>query len=67
VGIEVKAAASLSGQDARGLVALRDAVGDRFHRGVLLYGGTEPVSIGRRLHAMPIDALWRLGAVPVGS
>lgn len=61
VGIEVKASSSVSGDDLRHLRHLRSKVGDSFHRGVLLYAGTEVLSLGDRLVAAPIDALWRSG------
>lgn len=36
--------------------------GARFVRGVVLCGGTEAAPFGRKLHALPVDALWRLGS-----
>jgi predicted AAA+ superfamily ATPase len=59
VGIEVKAASSVSSDDLRHLRHLRAKAGDAFHRGVLLYTGTEVLSLGDRLIAAPIDALWQ--------
>jgi predicted AAA+ superfamily ATPase len=61
VGIEVKAGQSVRADDFRGLRVLQEATGERFVRGVVLYGGAEPVAFGRRLVALPLDALWRLG------
>jgi uncharacterized protein len=58
VGIEIKSAKSVGGQDFRGLRALAEAVGNRFFRGVVLYGGSEIVPFGSNLFAMPIDSLW---------
>ncbi len=57
-GIEVKAAASVTERDLRGLRKLRDAVGDRFAHGVVLYDGTATIPFGDRLHAVPIRTLW---------
>lgn len=62
VGVEVKSGASVTGADFKGLHALAQAAGRRFHRGIVLYSGTEVVPFGPRLHAVPIDALWRWGA-----
>ena len=62
VGIEVKAAATVGAKDLRALRALADALGKRFVRGVILYTGTDIVPFGERLHAMPLSALWTLGA-----
>jgi hypothetical protein len=50
-GIDVKAAASVTDGDFRGLRKLREAAGDHFAHGVVLYDG-------ERLHAVPIRALW---------
>lgn len=43
VGVEVKAATTLSGNDVRGLLALITAVGKNWVRGVVLYTGTEVI------------------------
>jgi predicted AAA+ superfamily ATPase len=61
VGIEVKASSTLSDSDVRHLRHLRAKAGDRFHRGVVLYTGTEVLSMGDRLIAAPIDSLWHSG------
>ena len=61
VGIEIKASATISAGDFKGLKALAEAVGDRFHRGVLLYTGTEALPFGKQMHALPVSALWRIG------
>ncbi|MBE0634903.1 ATP-binding protein [Candidatus Bipolaricaulota bacterium] len=60
VGIEVKTAARVRDDDVRGLELLRELAGSKFHRGIILYGGSESVSLGNNLHALPIDALWRI-------
>lgn len=59
VGVEVKAAASISPDDFRGLRAMADATGRRFHRGILFYLGDTAVAVGPQLHALPLPALWR--------
>ena len=58
VGIEVKAAASISKSDFRGLNKLREALRDRFAAGVVLYDGETSAGFGDRLFAVPIRALW---------
>lgn len=60
VGVEVKATSTLGAQHWKGLHALAEASGDRFHRGVILYGGREPVGFGKNLIALPVSALWTL-------
>ncbi|MCC6144228.1 MAG: ATP-binding protein [Candidatus Hydrogenedentes bacterium] len=54
VGIEVKSAAQVSSQDFKHLRFLQEELGNKFHRGVVLYTGTEAVSFGDRLQAVPI-------------
>jgi uncharacterized protein len=60
VGIEVKASATISTHDFKGLRALAETAGSRFHRGVVLYTGTEPLPFGSPFHALPVSALWEL-------
>lgn len=57
-GVEVKAGATVTAADARHLAALRDDLGDRFARGVVLYSGGRTVPFGDRIAAVPISALW---------
>jgi predicted AAA+ superfamily ATPase len=59
VGIEVKASGTVTASDVRGLRALEADRPQRFHRGLILYRGETVVPFGPRLHAVPIDALWR--------
>jgi uncharacterized protein len=66
VGIEVKAAATLGARDFKGLDALRDIAGRRFHRGIVLYTGNESLPFGNDLWALPIAALWNAGAEVAG-
>lgn len=58
-GIEVKASATISGRDFKGLRALQDLLGKRFLRGVILYTGPECIPFGSRMHALPVSSLWR--------
>jgi predicted AAA+ superfamily ATPase len=57
-GVEVKAAASVSSSDFRGLRKLASAVGNRFAAGVVLYDGEISASFGDSLYAVPIRRLW---------
>lgn len=59
VGIEVKASATPRLRDAAGLKLLRDRLGDRFRRGVLLHLGPDSIPLGDRLSAIPLAALWQ--------
>ncbi len=65
VGIEVKAGATVERRDVAGLEALAAAAGARFVRGIVLYAGEEPVQFGPKIWALPIEALWTLGATAV--
>jgi predicted AAA+ superfamily ATPase len=62
VGIEVKAAASVGGPDLKGLEALREVAGKRFHRGIVLYTGSETLPFGAGIWALPLSAVWRMRA-----
>jgi predicted AAA+ superfamily ATPase len=57
-GIEVKASATVTEADFRGLRKLQAAAGERFVGGVILYDGENSVGFGPGLFAMPIRALW---------
>lgn len=58
VGMEIKAAATVTAADFRGLHKLKTASGKRFVRGVVLYDGDAVVSFGEGMVAVPISRLW---------
>jgi len=58
VGIEVKASATVRGEDFRGLRKLAEAAGEDFRLGVVLYDGDRVFSFGGRFAAAPVSALW---------
>ncbi|MBX4971026.1 ATP-binding protein [Rhizobium binae] len=58
VGIEIKAAASVSNSDFSGLRILAEASGERFVSGLVLYDHDKVIPFGERLSAVPISALW---------
>jgi predicted AAA+ superfamily ATPase len=60
-GVEVKAAATVTAADFRGLRKLRSATGERFAAGVVLYDGERSVRFAEDLFAVPIAALWSPG------
>lgn len=57
-GIEVKAAATVTAGDFKGLHKLKSAAGRRFAAGVLLYDGDAIATFGEDLYAVPIACLW---------
>ena len=59
--VEVKAAATLTPRDARGLHSLADTLGDEFGVGVILHTGTEAVRLAPKIWALPVPALWAAG------
>jgi hypothetical protein len=60
VGIEVKASATVESSDFRGLATLRELAGKRFHRGIVLYTGSEAVPFGSGFQALPMGAVWKI-------
>lgn len=56
--VEVKLAASVASHDIKGLASLRDALGDRFVRGVVVYTGQEAIPMGDRILAVPIGMVF---------
>lgn len=57
-GVEVKAAATVTATDFRGLRKLKHTTGKRFVAGVVLYDGEGVASFGDGLYAVPIGSLW---------
>ena len=57
-GVEVKASATVTSADFRGLRKLKDAAGKKFAAGVVLYDGETSASFGDGLYAVPVRTLW---------
>jgi hypothetical protein len=57
-GVEVKAAATVTAADFRGLRKLKGAAGRRFVSGVVLYDGEATAPFGEGLFAVPVRTLW---------
>lgn len=64
VGIAITTSTTVGPADFSSLRVLAQTAGPRFHRGVLLYAGVEIIPLGPKLHALPVSALWQLGATP---
>jgi uncharacterized protein len=58
VGIEIKAASTVTAQDFKGLKRLQSHVGKRFCAGLVLYDGARVLPFGPDLTAVPLSALW---------
>jgi hypothetical protein len=57
-GIEVKAAATVTAADFRGLRKLKEAAAGQFFCGVVLYDGETRLSFGDGLFAVSVRMLW---------
>ena len=58
VGVEVKASATVTKEDLRGLRKLASLAGAQFKMGVLLYDGDETLPLGEGIWAAPLSTLW---------
>lgn len=57
VGIEIKAAATITNSDFKGLRKLQDATAEQFAAGVVFYDGENILPFGKNLFALPISML----------
>ena len=60
-GVEVKASATVTSADFRGLHRLKSAAGKRFVAGVVLYDGETAARFGDEMYAIPLRMLWETG------
>jgi uncharacterized protein len=60
--VEVKASATVGPRDASTIAKLRDARGERFKAGVVIYTGAQTVPLGKRIWALPVSGLWDASA-----
>jgi predicted AAA+ superfamily ATPase len=58
VALEIKMAETITGRDTRGMAGLRDEIGENFVSGIVLHPGREAISLGDRLLALPIGAIF---------
>ena len=56
--IECKASATVGRSDHRAIGRLRDALGERFVAGFVVYTGADTIPLGDRIWAVPVSALW---------
>ncbi len=59
-GVEVKAGATVTSSDFRGLRRLKEACGQNFAAGVMLYDGETGIGFGDGLYAVPLRSLWEM-------
>jgi len=58
IGIEVKLDGTINEKDWANMNALRETVGSRFIKGVIVYTGTELIQVSRNIWAVPVNYLW---------
>ena len=63
-GIEVKAGRDVQRNDARGLIALRNTLGEQFTAGIVLTTGGTAYRLDDRIYVVPIHHLWQPTAPP---
>lgn len=63
-GIEIKASATVTKKDFRGLRRLLETNAKRFAAGVLIYDGEHAVGFGENLYAVPVRAVWETAGDP---
>ena len=60
IGIEVKSSDSVDNRYFHNLSKLKDKIGEKFVRGIVLYCGKNTMCFANDMVAMPIDSLWNL-------
>ncbi len=58
VGIEVKAAATVTRRDFSGLDRLASVAGKSFVQGIVLYDGERPLAFADNLRSAPFASVW---------
>jgi predicted AAA+ superfamily ATPase len=58
VGIEVKLDGTINEKDWANMNVLRETLGDKFLKGIIIYTGTDLTQVGRDIWAVPVNYLW---------
>jgi len=58
VGIEVKLDGTVNEKDWANMNSMRETVGNRFIKGIIIYTGTELLPVSRNIWAVPVNYLW---------
>ncbi|GMO28289.1 MAG: ATP-binding protein [Termitinemataceae bacterium] len=58
IGIEVKLSGTVSNDDMSNLKLLQESLGSKFKKGIVLYTGSEIVSLAQDIWALPLSFLW---------
>lgn len=62
VGVECKSSSTIDQSCFSGLRALASQAGNKFHKGIVLYTGTNVLMFDENLMALPVSALWDIQA-----
>lgn len=60
VGVECKASSNVDHDSFKGLRVLAEQAGNKFHRGVVIYNGSNVLAFAENLYAIPVSALWKI-------
>ena len=58
LGIEVKLDGTIRDKDWANMSVLKEVLGDRFIKGIIIYTGTDILQVGRNIWAVPVNYLW---------
>ena len=58
IGIEVKLDGTVNEKDWANMNVLKETVGSRFLKGIIIYTGTELIQVSRNIWAVPVNYLW---------
>jgi predicted AAA+ superfamily ATPase len=57
IGIEVKLSGTIDEKDWASMKVLKETLGNKFKKGIIIYTGTEQIQAGRDLWALPVNYL----------
>ena len=58
IGIEVKLSGTIDEADWANMNALKETLGNKFNKGIIVYTGTELMQVARNIWAVPVNYLW---------
>ena len=58
IGIEIKASATVTHSDFKGLRKFQNLAGEQFVMGIILYDGDHTTQHEKNLYSVPIGCLW---------
>ena len=58
IGIEVKSSMSVDKKYLSGLIELKELVGDKFKKGIIIYTGKDVLPLADKIWAVPVSYLW---------